>query len=440
MAHGFGDRAWGRLAGGAFGAGKSIFLVMDAIMALEEHPGIRIVFLRQTLKDLKESTQVVFFEDVLGVKIDQAGQHRLIDRWDRTAQHLRWWNGSEVWWAHCSSSGERVSGGARSKVFGKIYFDEITEIGESSFQEWTARLRQPGMPNNWAAATNPEPNWVKQRFHPSSKERMGGVAFFQTRTAENVYLPPDYEKRLRASYPETWVRRFLDGSWDVFEGQIFTDFDDRRHVRAFDPPEPGIWWEFGCLDWGRRNPTAVELIGVDYDGVAHVWGEHYQEGWHPSQHADVLLPRLRARRISLVVSDPATLQVQATGRSVADEFAGVGMPLTAGNNNVAGGIELMQRYFREGLIVVHPMCEALCQQLPAYRWRDLAPGRESYANQPEEVLKKDDHAVDAVRYGLMYAATSPQRPALVDPRDIAKMRREQLAKMMERKEVGGRVW
>jgi hypothetical protein len=38
--------------------------------------------------------------------------------------------------------------------------------------------------------------------------------FIPSLPRDNPYLPREYEKKLRESYPEDWVQRFLEGSWD----------------------------------------------------------------------------------------------------------------------------------------------------------------------------------------------------------------------------------
>jgi hypothetical protein len=46
----------------------------------------------------------------------------------------------------------------------------------------------------------------------------------------------------------------------------------------------------------------------------------------------------------------------------------------------------------------------LRREIPQYRWRDLTPALTERADQPEEPLKKNDHACDALRYGVMARA------------------------------------
>ena len=432
--------AWGRFAGGAFGAGKSFALCMDAMTTCSEYPGTCVGLVRLTLMDVEATTLKVLMEDVLGVTLETVRDHPLVARANLAKHWLRLINGSEIHWLGCGESGGRTAGGARSRMFGALYFDEITEISEEHHREWVARLRHPLGPNRWAAATNPEPNWCKDRFHPGSRNRAPDVAFFQTSTRDNIHLPPEYEARLRATYPEIWVRRFLDGSWEVFEGQVFTEFDPQVHVGLFDVPPPGIWREFSVMDVGFRNPTAWYLFGIDYDGKMYVWGEHYQAEWRPSQHAEVIVPVVKARGVKLNLADPSAWRREATsgGNSIAGEYGKCGLHLSQANNDVRGGIQAMKRRLADRMVMFHPSCEELLRELPAYRWKSLTPGREAYAPEEEEPVKRGDHAMDCWRYAENYArAGGLGRPELSGPDDLLRLHRDSLAR---RGKVGDAVY
>src|SRR5690606_41856314 len=52
-------------------------------------------------------------------------------------------------------------------------------------------------------------------------------------------LPEGYLGKLKANYPEEWINRDLDASFDVFEGQIYHEFSK---IHVVDPyPIPSTW-------------------------------------------------------------------------------------------------------------------------------------------------------------------------------------------------------
>jgi hypothetical protein len=54
-------------------------------------------------------------------------------------------------------------------------------------------------------------------------------------------------------------------------------------------------------------------------------------------------------------------------------------------------------------------------EIPDYRWADLSPSVEDKRDQPEEPRKKDDHACDAMRYGVMSRARPKAERKLREP-------------------------
>jgi hypothetical protein len=47
---------------------------------------------------------------------------------------------------------------------------------------------------------------------------------------QNTFLPPDYLEQMVSSFSEEERQRYLDGSFDCFEGAIFREFSHELHV------------------------------------------------------------------------------------------------------------------------------------------------------------------------------------------------------------------
>ncbi len=86
-----------------------------------------------------------------------------------------------------------------------------------------------------------------------------------------------------------WYRTFVLGEWGSFEGAAFTEFDERVHVLA---PFAILqsWRCFEAMDFGRSNPTAWQLLAVDYDSNLVVADEYYSPGL-VREHADEIKRR-----------------------------------------------------------------------------------------------------------------------------------------------------
>ena len=105
--------------------------------------------------------------------------------------------------------------------------------------------------------------------------------FIPSRVQDNQILmqnDPMYTNRLQAqahSDPQL-VKAWLEGDWDAFVGQYFSQWDERAVM--VDPFEvPADWPLFGGLDYGEAKPTAFQLYTVDYDDTLILLAEYYQD-------------------------------------------------------------------------------------------------------------------------------------------------------------------
>ncbi len=150
------------------------------------------------------------------------GEHEQVEHVSRHEHWIKLNNGSVIFWR-----GEHDLTGMRFRFIG---FDDMAEISENSFKFWVKRQDHSIRQGRWAGATVPpprppkqdgevevKPHWIKRLFHPDSEERISNLDYFKAATADNCYLPPEYEERLRKEYPEGWVKRYLDGIWEAEE-------------------------------------------------------------------------------------------------------------------------------------------------------------------------------------------------------------------------------
>lgn len=297
-----------------------------------------------------------------------------------------------------------------------FWMDEGSDAPGDSFLMLQSRLRRPGMPDRKGfVTTNPEGrNWVWEKF---VKNQDPDYLLVHAPTKENEKnLPPGYIDRLRASYPEYWVRRYLDADFNTFEGQIYTHWDEDIHViEPFDIP---LGWErYLGVDHGMSNPTAGIWGAVDYDGNLYIYDEYYSPGL-VSQHAGAILAKCgnEADDIQKVL-DPNSLNVRnpITGKSIEEEYTDHGLYFLPGNDKVIAGINRVSELLKVDPDRIHPRtgkpgsprmfvfknCSNLVRELPLYRWQKVSFAQTDKVDAPEKPTKKDDHALDALRYLVM---------------------------------------
>jgi hypothetical protein len=199
-----------KLFGGAMGGGKSRWLCEEAKDLSMSYPGNRGIMCRWHLADFKNSTLKTLLECFPPEIIVS---HNL-------AEHcITLINGSEIIYMGMSEQ-ENVSK-LKSMEIGWFAIDEASEVPHETFLLFQSRLRRRLFDNTFppfygVLASNPADCWLKDIF--VLKGGGDDYDFFPSLPKDNPYLPSDYEKKLRESYPEDWVNRFLKGSWDELIG------------------------------------------------------------------------------------------------------------------------------------------------------------------------------------------------------------------------------
>lgn len=319
----------------------------------------------------------------------------------------------------------------RSLNLNAAYIDEASQVSEEAFTLLQSRLRGKFY-RKILCTTNPNGHswlyryWVKKDFGNANAKRQ----FFSVHapSTENVHLPEGYVQNMLDSWSEERIKREVMGSWDAFQGQVFTEFERATHVvKPFRIPDE--WTKFVGMDHGYRNPACALWCAMDYDGNIFVYREFYQSEWHIEEivkgHKDTGAPGLvklnRGEKIEGIWIDPSTKADRGKDSDYTTylEYMPKDWSLIPANNSVATGIDrikgLLKKNVRTGKpsVFFFDTCENVIEQMAQYRYEELTPGQEMAKNLKESPVKKDDHAVDAFRYGIM---SRPEEPKLADLR------------------------
>ena len=257
-------------------------------------------------------------------------------------------------------------------------------------------------------------------------ERADDYEFIQAKVTDNPVLmekDPEYIHMLE-SLPYELREAWLNGSWDVFAGQYFSEWDRDVHVVA--PFEPPDWWRrYVTIDYGL-DMLAAYLIAVDEHDMAYVIREVYQgrdlgenaRGLIVSEAAQAVLDMVGGDKVTAYLAPPDLWAArQETGRSVADIFAEHGIALTKTSNDRLDGWMAMherprvfedERGLRVAKLRIFPLCANLIRTLPQLRYDDKRVN--DVAQEPHELT----HAADAIRGFCVYwvrAAHIQEAPA-----------------------------
>ena len=415
------------LYGGAAGGGKTDWLVWHADQLSRRYPGHSTLALRRTFPQLKDSLMRRSIE-----KIDQDGA-------DYKVGEKEWVydNGSTIRFGYCDAEDDYRH--YLSAEYDCVLFEELTEFSRLQFQmlrsrcRTTARKRAMGIRPHVAAATNPGQvghEWVKdffvkatnhgERIATQTIEALGQrkeltVGFVPARVSDNPHIDPDYIFNL-ASLPDIQRRQYLDGDWDIFEGQYFTEWSNDVHVV---PPfaVPPFWHRIRGLDYGFAAPFCCLWGAIDPDGNIWIYREAYSKGLTATEQGKVVVERstmrdgeaVRPEKIDYSVADPSIWNRTGTGLSIAQQYQAAGLHCRKAMNARVDGWSRVRDWLRASPDPANPRfgptlrvfstCENLIRTLPLMIFDDT---------HPEDLdTNLEDHAADALRYLLM---SRPRHP------------------------------
>jgi len=454
-------RARRQLYGGAKRGGKSVALCMKAIMLSVLYPGNRGAMYRQDLTDLRDSLLVTFFQICPAELIlDHHQTHKqiLIDTGTKPSVILYGGLGD----AHDVES-------AKGKEFGWYAIDEPSEVDREAVRMLNAQLcwKLPDgsfPPYMELLASNPEPGWVEEEFRPLIEESSnarplvvsadGSKAFVRALPRDNPYLPPGWEDTMRIDAPAAWQSKYLDGSWEVSEGQVYKEFD--RAIHVVDCPPPAFLSRLklvASIDHATTGVTCMCVDGIDPDGNIFALGSYYERNKLISEHAKGmfgLMDRwidmcgLRHLVVSRSKNDPTvypatvafeyilidpstqakTQQRAAELFSVQDEYRRVGLPTQAAYNAVEAGVNLMAEYIHVKVNHIHPLTQK--RNSPSFfivrhenndGIRETIGWRKTISENGTPKYVGPDHWLDNQRYIIM----SRPEPPRVSTNDILSM-------------------
>ena len=427
--------------GGARGGGKSWAVRTKAKLLALRWPGIKLLIVRRTMPELMNNHINILRQELVGIAV-------YIDK----EKALRFGNGSAIHFMYCAKDGDldRLQG----VEYDVIFLDEATQLSEFQMKTITACLRGVNdFPKRIYYTCNPGGQghgYIKRIFidcRYEAGERPGDYSFIRSRVTDNKALmerQPDYAAQLRA-LPEKLRRAWLEGDWDVFEGQFFEDFRAApdpvkcaeaglspeeaaaqgrwTHVIPARPPAPG-WKLYRSFDWGYAKPFSCGWWAVDFDGrlyrILELYGstKNPNEGvrWTPDEvfrrirEIEETHPWLRGRQIE-GVADPAIWDA-STGESIAETADRNRVFFSPGDHKRIPGwmqCHYRLRFDREGLpmMYVYDSCAAFLRTVPQLCYDPL---------RPEDLdTSQEDHVADEWRYMCMARPIVPKSPSAAAP-------------------------
>jgi phage terminase large subunit len=200
--------------------------------------------------------------------------------------------------------------------------------------------------------------------------------------------------------PEHLRSAWLDGNWDAFIGQYFTDF--KRDTHVCDPFEiPKEWRRYRAFDYGLDR-LACYWIAVDSTRTAYVYKELCESDLPISTACERIEETNDGDDIYLTLAPPDMWsRSQETGRSKAAIFQENGLDIVKSSNNREAGwlaIKEMLKVDSNGFtrLKIFSNCTELIKCLPALQIDKKKPT--DCSTEPHDIT----HAPDGLRYFAVY--------------------------------------
>lgn len=435
------------LYGGAAGGGKSDALLAEATRQVNI-PHYRAIIFRKTYPELSELIDRSF--DIYKAAFPKA-------KYNDSKHFWRFPSGAKIYFGSMQYKKDRKK--YQGKRYDFIAFDELTHFEWEEYSYMFSRNRPSKSPKSKEktrvyirATTNPGGighGWVKERFitvappmttvveevdvrmPDGSTKRMERDRIFVPATVfdnqELLNNDPNYLASL-AMMPDADKEALLYGSWDSFDGQVFREwknnpdhYDDQMWTHVIDPfPIPAHWKVLRCFDWGYTRPYACYWMAVSPEKHKYIIRELYGSDGQPNKgtqehHIEVARkireiedtdPNLKGRKI-YGIADPAIFE-ESHGNSIASDMARAPyyVVFNKGDHNRLPGkmqVHYHLAFDEEGypLMQIFNTCKHLIRTLPNLTYDE--------SNVEDINSDLEDHAYDAIRYGLMENPITPRK-------------------------------
>lgn len=423
--------------GGARGGGKSWAVRTKSKLLCLNYDGIKVLIVRRSYPELTAN-----HIDVLRVEL--AG----IAKYNKQEKMFTFGNGSTISFRYCAKDSDLDN--FQGSEYDCIFLDEATQLSEHQFEVLRACLRGVNnFPKRMYLTCNPGGQghaWVKRLFIDrrfKETENPDDYVFIQAKVKDNKPLmenQPDYVQQLEGLTGKL-KKAWLDGDWNIFEGQFFEDFvdnpnhyEDRQYtnvIKGFEPPAD--WKIYRSYDFGYSDPFSCGWWAVDYDGrlyrILELYGCVKNEPdtgvkWTPEeQFAEISRiehehPWLKGKVIH-GVADPSIWD-GSKGVSTADVAKRYGIYFTPGvNARIPGWMQMHYRFaFDENgysMMYVFDSCKHFIRTIPTLIYSET---------KPEDLdTELEDHIADETRYMCMARPIKPvikkhKQPVFDDPLDL----------------------
>ncbi len=218
---------------------------------------------------------------------------------------------------------------------------------------------------------------------------MSGKIAIQAGWSDVPHLSEAAKAEMLEAIPEYQREARKNGIPDLGPGAVYPMSPDDYITDRKPEPE---WPRCFGFDVGWNESAAVWLAFDREGATVYAYDEYFRGQAEPAVHAIAI--RAKGGWIPGAVDPASAGSSQIDGRQLLEVYRELGLDLTEADNAVTAGTTKIWNLLSTGQLKIYRHLTHLLKQMKMYR-RDEA-GR---------IIKRDDHAVDALRYGVMTGPT-----------------------------------
>lgn len=386
------------LAHGAVSTGKTICTAFRFFQAVDACPDSEIAMIGKTSTTIYNNVINLIFES------QELSIFRPFFTWFASRRELKFRDKTITTYG---AKDEGSVGLIQGRSLSLAYCDEMTLYPESFIHMLDTRLRKPH--SMGFAAMNPShPDHICKKWIDHAEKGDKNYYALHFTLDDNPFVDDAYKARIRNSLSGIFFKRNYLGLWCLAEGAIFEFFDRKLHV-VEKPPRAAEYWIAG-IDFGLNNPFACVIVGVSTGRYSQtgkkLWVEaeyfydHKKAGKQKtvSDLARDVASFIEPYSVQGIYIDPSALPLKV-------DLNRLGIHTIDANNEVEEGIAIVSNEMNQGNLFVMSCCPNLIREIESYVW-DPKQAEKGW----DAPLKKDDHAVDALRYAVASHQVSTYQP------------------------------
>lgn len=261
-------------------------------------------------------------------------------------------------------------------------------------EEMQARLLKKNGYLNWSMTPIKAQPELEERIEslPDTDE-VFKINLNDNRISRGGYIPDKRIDDMIAQWPAESQATRIAGEFASFFGAVFKGYSRRVHmIKPFRIPRE--WRKYRSIDFGFTNPFVCLWLAKDKDENWYIYREYYKTQTGIQEHIRNIRLFSKGERYVSTIADPEDAGNRA-------ELRKAGIPTKAAKKDVANGIELVQSKLKvkgdgKPSLYIFSTCRNTLREFPAYHY----PKGTNTKNPKDIPVQKNDHCIDATRYGL----------------------------------------